>query len=492
MKNRIMRILSLLLVLSVMLTTGCSFVVKEQMVLTNPVESDDDSTVENTTTDENVENGEEVAAGDATDTSGNQSGTTTSGTQNQTTTSSGRTEPALSGSLEIQIFTNESASAGDSWTEVIDEFEELTGVKVTAYIGSQVNTQMSKRWMGSNPPDIALLDGGGIAIEALESSGAIYDLTSLLQNDYVYGTDEKIWDVTNHNIFERTSASGKYYRAGFMASAYGTFYDSTYLNSLGVTAPTNYTELMNFANTLKSKGVATFTTYGTTGSYPTWSMVMPAIAAYGQDFLDGVLLGKASSWNSAEVKDVLTRWSTFCNTDGVMLKGTATFDHTMAQRNWLKHDAALIGNGIWLPWEVANNTPSTFQMEFRTSPLTLAGQTPTVLAWPVSVVVAQKAKNLENAKAFVRFLYTKSVQEKFTGAYGYLGARTDMDYTKSAGLSAASKRFLSYIYSGNVKICWKRYNWGDLNDTVNGVTHGLMTGTKTVDEAIKEVTSKGK
>ena len=91
----------------------------------------------------------------------------------------------------------------------------------------------------------------------------------------------------------------------------------------------------------------------------------------------------------------------------------------------------------------------------------------------------------------MRFLYTKQAQEKLVASYGYIGARTDMDYTELSGLSAASRRFLKYIYGGQVNICWKRYNWGDLNDTVNGVTHGLMTGGKTVDQAIEELYSKG-
>lgn len=401
-------------------------------------------------------------------------------------------EPVLSGSLEIQIFTNESASSSAAWTAVIDAFEEATGVRVTAYIGSQVNTQMSKRWMGDNPPDIAFLDGSGIPVDALEKSGALYDLTELLQTGYVYGTDDKIWDVVDHNILERNSPDSPYYRAGFMASAYGTFYDSNYLQQLGVEAPTNYKELMNtFLPAVRENGSMTFTTYGTTGSYPTWSMVMPAIAAHGQEYLDDVLMGKKEAWAQEEVRQVFQRWYDFCRADGALLTGTATYDHTTAQMKWLKHDSVLIGNGIWLPWEVSNSTPKEFQMEYTTSPLTLEEQDPTVLAWPMAMIVSSQSKNVENAKAFVRFLYTKKAQQIFIAAYGYIGARTDIDYTEIPGLTEASRRILSYIYSNQVTLCWKRYTWGDLNDTVNSVTHGLMTGNMTVDQAVQTLTTKG-
>ena len=459
MKNKIKRITAFVLILGILAgTCGCRFVIREEQVLLNPTEP-----------------GDYLADGLYQD---------EPGVINQ--------EPELSGSLEIQIFTNESASSSAAWTAVIDAFEEATGVSVTAYIGSQVNTQMSKRWMGDNPPDIAFLDGSGIPVEALEASGALYDLTELLQEGYVYGTDDKIWDVVNHDIFERYDSESCYYRAGFMASAYGTFYDSNYLQQLGVEAPTNYDELMNtFLPAVREKGNMAFTTYGTTGSYPTWSMVMPAIAAYGQEYLDPVLMGTQEAWGREEVREVLQRWYDFCHADGALLTGTATYDHTTAQMKWLKHDSALIGNGIWLPWEVSNSTPTDFAMEYSTSPLTLPEQTPTVLAWPMAVILSSQSKNLENAKAFVRFLYTKQAQAVFISAYGYIGARTDLDYTQIPGLSGASKRILEYIYSNQVTLCWKRYTWGDLNDTVNGVVHGLMTGKLTVDQAVETLTTKG-
>ena len=187
---------------------------------------------------------------------------------------------------------------------------------------------------------------------------------------------------------------------------------------------------------------------------------------------------------------MFTRWYDFCRMDAAMLTGTATYDHTTAQMKWLKHDCVLIGNGIWLPWEMANSTPSGFLMHYAPSPMILDTQKPTTVIQPTAMIVAREAKNLDNALAFLRYLYRKDIQTKIVSAYAYFCARTDISYTEISGLSAASRRFLGYIDSDKVKLVYRRYNWCSLNDTVTSVIHGMMTGSKTPDAAIDELVSK--
>ncbi len=400
-------------------------------------------------------------------------------------------ESPLKGSLELQIWTNENEDMATAWTDVVDAFEEQTGVKVTMHIGSQVVTQMASRWLGDNPPDIALV-GSSFPVESYERNGTLLNLEEVLKNENVFGTSKKIWDCVNHDIFERNGPEAPYYRAGLMAGPYGVIYDRNYLQELGLEAPRNYTQLMEFSSSVIAQGKQVFTTYGNTGSYPTSGMIIPALAAYGREFLDDILMGKASAWSSTEAQTVLTKWNTFCTTKNVLLDGTPTFDHTTSQIEWLKHKAALIGNGIWLPGEVQNITPSGFEMEYISSPLIEEGQKETIVAWPTSLVVSAKSKGdrKTNALAFVRFLYTRYAQARLAGGYGYAGARTDLDYTESPWLSSASQDMLTYIYSGKADVYFKRYTWGELNDTINGATHSLMTGSKSVSAVIQDIVNR--
>ena len=108
MKNRMKKALVLLLAFVLCIgQVGCRFVVKEQQVLMNPQEQ----VVDNTQTEEVVQ--EEVAEEQAT---APQTSTTPVG-------SATNTEPALSGTLELQIWTNENEDVANAWTVVIDDFE---------------------------------------------------------------------------------------------------------------------------------------------------------------------------------------------------------------------------------------------------------------------------------------------------------------------------------------------------------------------------------
>lgn len=398
-----------------------------------------------------------------------------------------REEEPLSGVLEVQIWTNESDIQNEMWKTIIDKFEEVTGVKVTAHIGSQVNTQMSGRWQDGNPPDVVALNGSGIPDAAWEESGVIADLTDIVTEGYVYGVNKKISDVVDIGNFSRSSDTAGYYRLPTSASAYGVFYDNKIMTELGLTAPKNYTQLMKFVEDAKAQGYAPFVTNGASGGYVVWSLVMNALASYGQEFANELMRGSAEAWKDERVTLIFERLREFCTTDGAMLKGTTSFDHTTAHIKFVNRQALLCADGIWLPWEIKNNTPTDFDMQYVSSPLIGEEQKPAAIAYTSGMMIASKAKNPENARAFVRFLYTKYAQQVFTRYENYIPMRTDLNIEEVPGLPTASKKILSYLTSDEIDLVSKSYVWGDLNETINSAVQNLMTGKWSVEEAQKSI-----
>ncbi len=378
-------------------------------------------------------------------------------------------EKKLSGSLKIQVFINESQDPSDAWTEVADAFEDMTGVNVTLIMGSQVNTQYSARWLaGEAPADIILISGNGLPDEQMAKSGIFYDLSDTINNGNIYGTSSKIAKYINMNIIE--TEKGKIYRAPLMASVQGLWYNKNVIQ----TAPRNYEEFK--AVSKKQKSGLTYP--GQYADYSTWALFMPAVAAYGQNFFDQVASGKPAAFKDKKFLAVLNRYQDYCNSK-LVLTGSSSADHMTSQLNWLNGKCGFITNGLWLESEMHDYIPSNFHMAFMASPLIEKNQKPTVVLNSVNLAVAAKAKNLENAKAFIRFIYREDMQLAFMSRYSYASALKSVNY-KKANLSAVARETLDYIYSGKVNLVNKGVRWNDLinnefKNVINDMTNGKMS-----------------
>lgn len=388
-------------------------------------------------------------------------------------------EPKLSGTLKMQVFTNESGAHSEAWTNVVTAFEEQTGVKVTLIMGSQVNTQYSAAWLaGESPADIVWIAGNGIADEEMEKSGMFYDLTSLLEEGTIYGTDAKIADKVNQAVIE--PYNGSIYRVPLMNSTQGMWYDARVIEK----APVNFDEYMQMAEDLEAQGIAGMTYPGMYSDYLMWALIMPAVAAYGEEFFIQVASGEPEAFLDARFQAVLTRYKQYCDA-GHLLKGTVSADHTTSQLNWLNNKAGFLTNGLWLEAEMAEYIPAGFQMRFCASPLIESNQKPTMVVHGNDLAVSAKTQNLENALAFIRFIYRDDVQLEFMSKYSYLSALKDLSY-EDAQLTDVARSTLDYFTSDQVDVINCNVSWSSLlNNTFKQVVNDLASGNMTVEQACK-------
>lgn len=410
-----------------------------------------------------------------------------------------RTEPKLSGKLELQIFTNESQSADGGWTTVINEFEDATGVSVTAHIGSSVNTMMSGRWKKDNPPDMVWIDGSGLSDLVYETSGKFYDLTSLYTDGYVYGTDTRIKDVLDPKMMTRYN--GKIMRIPLLSTAGGVWYDAKFFKENNFAVPTNYTELLALAKQAKAAGYPTYTYPGMYANYCLSNFITPAVAAYGQQYLDEFLSGSKAAMQDSRFKKILQNYADFCRTDGYLMPSTTTADHTTVQQRWITHKCLLIANGLWLPDETRKLwAKQNFDMSWAPSPMISEDQKPTAIISAKKVAVASKAKNLDNALAFVRFILREDSQNTLMYSFGYMGVRTDMSFdvqkfVQEAGgsdASLATAQALSYINGNKVNRVYWNESWGQVGEIISAELNNLAMkgGGTTVESAIAKIVAE--
>lgn len=386
-------------------------------------------------------------------------------------------EPKLSGTLKMQVFTNESGAHSEAWTNVVTAFEEQTGIKVTLIMGSQVNTQYSAAWLaGESPADIVWIAGNGIADEEMEKSGMFYDLTAFLEEATVYGTDAKITDRINQNVI--TPYNGGIYRIPLMNSTQGMWYDAGLIEK----APVNFDEYMQLAEELEADGIAGMTYPGMYSDYLMWALIMPAVAAYGEEFFVQVASGQPDAFLDERFQAVLTRYKQYCDA-GHLMKGSVSADHTTSQLNWLNNKAGFITNGLWLEAEMAEYIPAGFQMRFCASPLIEKEQKPTMVVHGNDIAVSAKTENLENALAFIRFMYREDVQLEYMSKYSYLSALKDLSY-EDAELTDVARSTLDYFFSDQVDVINCNVNWTSLlNNTFKQVVNDLASGNMTVEQA---------
>jgi len=392
------------------------------------------------------------------------------------------TEPALSGELEIQIFTNETDAANNAWNSIIDAFEAQTGVKVVRNMGSQINTEMDTRWMQGNAPDVVLLNGGGINADVLQSSGLLMDISDIMNHGYVYGTDQLIKDSIGDNLVT-VSDDGAIYRAPILRSTKGIWYDADYLKQLGIDEPTHYSEFVEAGKEAVEAGTSALTYPGQYPSYCLGGLIYPAMAAYGQEYFDQ--LGKADpeAFKSQNMTDILQRYSDYCANDGFIMPSTSTLDHTSSQIKWLNHEATFITVGLWLPDEVRSSTSDDFKMTFGLSPLIADNQPTTAVFSTIPVAVSKDAKNVENAEAFVRFLYTDAAQSALMAGLSQISVLNTLDYaeaTKNADPAVATAMEAAAAAENQV---YDHISWGDVGTVFGNVINDLTLGNITVEEA---------
>ena len=476
--------------------TGCNLVLEETVTSRYLEEESFPGEMPNSGISDTGEENSTGSNADSTSKGGNSGGNTQKTTHRNTgTADTARQEPKLSGKLELQIFTNESQTADGGWTKVINAFEDATGISVTAHMGSSVNTMMSARWRKDNPPDFIWLDGSGIPDVQYETSGKFADLTDVYQNGYVYGTSTPIRNVLDKNMLRYYD--GSLTRMPLLNVAGGLWYDAKFMSSQGLTVPKNYSELLQVAQQAKEKGVSTFTYPGLYPSYCLSNFIIPAIAAYGQNYLDQWLSGSKAAMQDNRFKQVLENYANFCRTSGYLMTGSTTMDHTSSQQQWINHKTLFIANGLWLPDETRKLWSSkNFDMTWTPSPLVEANQSPTVVMNSKYIAVPTNAKNKENALAFVRFLLREDSQSTLMYSFGYMGVRTDMQFSTQAFISAsggsdasrATAKALEYIQSNRVQRIYWHESWGSLGDIIATEINELsISGGKSVDQVIATI-----
>lgn len=379
-----------------------------------------------------------LAAGCSNSSENNKANDTNNEPTNQTTNNNQGDKPAntddaakISGDFEIQYFVG---GYGDAWwKEVIGEFQKkYPDLNIKQSAGSKINEQMRPRWIQGNPPDVVYIDGAGSNEVQMVKDDQLLDITEWLGAAQNVNGDK----LTDNLIAQAQDYDGKNYTLPLVFGSWGTFYDTALFEKNGWAAPTDWESFMDVSEKIKQAGISP---YIHTGKYPYYilgGLVNSGIVAEnGGDpaILKDIIALKEGVFKSEPVMKTLSKMVELRD-KGYLDKSGLALNHTDSQIQWLQHKDAFIANGLWLENEMKKDIPDGFKFGFIPSIMQPQGGKYIAIPYTNTIAIAKKAKNIEAAKAFLQFIFTKESAVRWAELTGAL-----MNYKADLNSSQASE-----------------------------------------------------
>jgi len=364
--------------------------------------------------------------------------TACSGGNDNGSSGGGDTGGPVSGELEIQYFIG---GYGDAWwNQVFADFETANPeVKIVKHGGSTIHQEMKSRWISNDPPDLVEIEGAGISESQMVADGQLLDLTEWLPTVKLDdGSALQDRFIAPANTYENAV-----YSVPLIYDNRGTWFDQSWFTQQGWDVPTDLDSWQSSMSRIKQEaGIAPM---ATTGVYPTvflTGVLYPAFAGVGgAQLLNALIDGDEGAWTDPAVHEIATTVQEWVKA-GFIDPGFASLTHTQAQMNFLRHQNAYVPTGFWLPNEMKADVPADFEFGVIPTPFNEPGAKMTVVPEVKTIAVAEKAKNPDAAKAFIKFIMSEKYAADFARLSGGMLNIKGIDF-------ATSKDVPAYLQSAN-------------------------------------------
>ncbi len=320
-----------------------------------------------------------------------------------TTTSDGKKEFT---NKNLNIAVVEAGFGRAYWDAVAASFEkDYPGVKVNITSSPKIADTVKPLFLAGNPPDFYYTTD----VSSYASDGALMDLTDVFEGKAL-DKDVPLKDVIADGFLDvcKPMGDGKIFYGPSDEAIMGLWYNKTYFESKGWTAPKTWDEFMALGEKAKAEGKALFTYQGI---YPSYNemVLIPSIASIaGTDALKKIQTYAEGAWKDEKVKKAMSIYYEMAQ-KGYILKGTTGMNHTQAQTEFLKGNALFCPNGTWFAAEMKDVIPTEgFSFGFIAPPVFNAGDQQYAQAGTSYYVIPAKGKNPELAKEFLRYQYTEA------------------------------------------------------------------------------------
>ncbi|NLC52160.1 MAG: extracellular solute-binding protein [Firmicutes bacterium] len=157
-------------------------------------------------------------------------------------------------------------------------------------------------------------------------------------------------------------------------SIFGVFYNKQIFDDLGLEEPKNWPEFIKVCEKIKAHGIYPMVMDGKhAANYFTFGWGNMPFAVGGEEYADAAYYQKPDLYISKPFIVFLERLAEFAK-KGYLHPGTASFDHTQSQMEFIQGKAAMITNGTWIANEMKDVTPPDFKWGFMPLPGNAPGE----------------------------------------------------------------------------------------------------------------------
>jgi len=317
-------------------------------------------------------------------------------------------QPAGPGGLNLAIF--EGGYGPDFWHAISEMFEAETGVTVNLQISPNIGETIRPQIVAGNVPDfmnLSIADESGI-VASMIAERALMNLNDVFDGPQ-FDSPASLRDKIIPGFLESNQCApygdGNIFLAPGAGGPMGLVYNITLFEEKGWDLPVTWDDFFALGELAKAEGMSLFTYQGMHPGYME-SVLLPALAsALGsdyariEDFTPGI-------WTDPRVMAVLEKIE-HIYTSGNLMPGTVGLNHTQSQAAQMMNEALFIPNGVWMEGEMADaDRAPGYRFGLTPPPVMNRGDTRYVAAYVENFSIPAGAPNAENAKLFLRFLYT--------------------------------------------------------------------------------------
>lgn len=303
--------------------------------------------------------------------------------------------------LKVAAF--EGGNGAEIWENLEKAFEEENpDVDIELQLSSKLDEELRPQMLDGEYPDVVYYNIGQKSgfTETMIKENALLDISDVFTGEL----KDKLADGFAENAITQPYGDGKTYLAPIFYSPTGLWYDASQFEDGKV--PTTWDEMWGYGDKLKAEGKALFT-YPQAGYFDSALFAM-LYGAGGEDYYRKALEYDADTWNSEEGQLVI---------DTISKLASYTWDVTVANANSdggfkknqqavIDGQAAFMPNGNWVVGEMSESTPEDFEWGFMPLPAYEEGGDSYAYTYFEQVWVPKDAENTEDAKEFIKFLYS--------------------------------------------------------------------------------------